>query len=98
MDTSDGISDTTTRNERVPVQVDTSKLQSLGIQVETVRIDTIAEPVRAVATVVPDEARVSSINTRVSGWLEKLYVNKTGQQVKAGAPLAGIFSQELYAS
>lgn len=93
-----GTSNDTNQNTRVSVQVDTAKLKSLGIQVEMVRIDTIAVPVRAVATVVPDEARVSNINTRVSGWLEKLYVNKTGQQVKAGAPLAGIFSQELYAS
>lgn len=88
----------TNQNARVPVQVDTNKLQSLGILTETVRVDTIAEPVRAVATVVPDESRVSHIHTRVSGWLEQLYVNKTGQQVKTGSSLAGIFSQELYAS
>lgn len=98
MENSDHLTDDTSRNTRVPVQVDTNKLQSLGIQIEVVRIDTIAETVRAVATVVPDEARVSNINTRVSGWLEKLYINKTGQTVRAGTPLAGIFSQELYAS
>ena len=86
------------QHDRASVQVDTSIMRSLGIQIETVRIDTVAEPVRAVATVVPDESRISHIHTRVSGWLEKLYVNKTGQQVETGAPLAGIFSQELYAS
>ncbi len=94
MKEADGMSNDTNQHPRAAVQVDTNKLQSLGIQIETVRIDTIAEPIRAVATVVADESRVSQIHTRVSGWLEKLYVNKKGQQVKAGAPLAGIFSQE----
>lgn len=88
----------TNRNTRVPVQVDISKLQSLGILTEKVRVDTIAEQIRAVATAVPDESRISHIHTRVSGWMEKLYINKTGQQVKTGSKLAGIFSQELYAS
>jgi RND family efflux transporter MFP subunit len=34
----------------------------------------------------------------VAGWLEALYVNTTGQSVRAGQPLAAIFSQELYSS
>jgi membrane fusion protein, copper/silver efflux system len=63
-----------------------------------VELQTVSEPIRTVATVVPDEARVSHVHTRVSGWIEKLYVNTTGEKVRAGQPLAGIFSQELLAS
>jgi Cu(I)/Ag(I) efflux system membrane fusion protein len=48
--------------------------------------------------VVPDESRVSHVHTRVSGWIERLYVNTTGARVRAGQPLAGIFSQELLSS
>ena len=83
---------------RSPVEVDSARLEALGVRFEPVAVEVIAEPVRAVATVVADEARISHVHTRVSGWLEQLFVNTTGQQVRAGEPLAAVFSQELYAS
>lgn len=83
---------------RAPVHVDPEKLETFGLRVEEAQLGTVAHPIRAVATVVPDEARVSHVHTRVAGWIEKLYVNTTGQKVRAGEPLAGIFSQELFAS
>jgi multidrug efflux pump subunit AcrA (membrane-fusion protein) len=48
--------------------------------------------------VVPDESRISHVHTRVAGWVEQLDVNTTGELVRAGQPLARIFSQELLAS
>lgn len=83
---------------RAPVHVDPEKLETFGLRMEEAQFGTVAHPIRAVATVVPDEARVSHVHTRVAGWIEKLYVNTTGQKVRAGEPLAGIFSQELFAS
>lgn len=83
---------------RAPVQLEPAKLASLDIKTEEATTGIVTSPIRAVATVVPDESRVSHVHTRVSGWLEKLYVNTTGQKVKAGEPLAAIFSQELFAS
>ncbi len=84
--------------KRAPVELEPSRLASFDIRVEPASVGVVNSAVRAVATVVPDESRVSHVHTRVSGWLEKLFVNTTGQSVKAGAPLAGIFSQELFAS
>ena len=46
----------------------------------------------------PDESRISHAHTRVSGWVEQLDVNTTGELVRAGQPLARIFSQELLSS
>jgi Cu(I)/Ag(I) efflux system membrane fusion protein len=83
---------------RAPLEVDAARLEALGVRFEQVAMQAIAHPVRAVATVVADEARISHVHTRVSGWLERLFVNTTGQEVRAGQPLAAIFSQELYAS
>lgn len=84
--------------DRVAVHVDPRALAELRIQVEEAGVTPIGEVIRAVATVVPDEERLSHVHTRVAGWIERLYVNTTGETVKAGAPLAGIFSQELFAS
>ncbi len=83
---------------RVAVDVTASTLQELDIRLELVKRESLAEPVRAVATVVPDESRISHVHTRVSGWVERLDVNTTGEMVRAGQPLAQIFSQELFSS
>lgn len=85
-------------SKRAPVQLEPEKLASFGIRVEAATTGVVGRTIRAVATVVPDESRVSHVHTHVAGWLEKLSVNTTGQRVKAGEPLAGIFSQELFAS
>jgi Cu(I)/Ag(I) efflux system membrane fusion protein len=83
---------------RVPIDVKAASLEALGVRVEEVRRESLTEAVRAVATVVPDESRISQVHTRVSGWIEQLDVNTTGELVRAGQPLARIFSQELLAS
>lgn len=83
---------------RVPVSIDTEQMQSMGIQVERVSAVALNAPARAVATVVADESRISHVHTRVSGWLEELFVNTTGETVRAGQPLAAVFSQELFSS
>ena len=81
---------------RVPV--DAAATQSLDIRLETVSRRSLTETVRAVATIVPDESRISHIHTRVAGWIEHLDVNTTGEMVREGQPLAHIFSQELLSS
>ena len=85
-------------HNRVPVEVTQDTVQALGIRLETVHRQSLTQDVRAVATVVPDESRISHAHTRVSGWVEQLDVNTTGEMVRAGQPLLRIFSQELLAS
>ena len=85
-------------HNRVPVDVTPDTVQTLGIRLETVGLQSLTQNVRAVATVVPDESRISHAHTRVSGWVEQLDVNTTGEMVRAGQPLLRIFSQELLAS
>jgi membrane fusion protein, copper/silver efflux system len=83
-------------HNRVPV--DAAAAQSLDIRLETVRRESLTQTVRAVATVAPDESRISHVHTRVAGWIEHLDVNTTGEVVRAGQPVAHIFSQELLSS
>jgi Cu(I)/Ag(I) efflux system membrane fusion protein len=82
----------------VRVPVDVAVARSLDIRLETVGRELLSETVRAVATIVPDESRLSHVHTRVSGWIEHLNVSTTGEMVRAGQPLAHIFSQELLSS
>jgi Cu(I)/Ag(I) efflux system membrane fusion protein len=84
--------------DRVPIDVTSSTAQDLGIRLEEVRRESLTQAIQAVATVVPDESRISHVHTRVAGWVEQLDVNTTGELVRAGQPLARIFSQELLSS
>lgn len=83
---------------RVAVEIPRAQIDAIGVRIARVTLEDIGRPVRAVATVALDESRVSHVHTRVAGWIERLYVNTTGQLVARGAPLAAIFSQELLAS
>jgi RND family efflux transporter MFP subunit len=58
----------------------------------------LARSVRAVGTVAIDETRVRQVTTKVGGFVERLYVNTTGQVVRAGQPLFDLYSPELLAS
>ena len=89
---------TSSTPDRVPVDVNPATVQELGIRVEVVGREALTQEVRAVATVVPNESRISHVHTRVPGWVEQLDVNTTGEMVTAGQPLARIFSQELLSS
>ncbi len=84
--------------DRGPVEVPEATQQTLGIQIEVVRRESLTETIQAVAAIVPDESRISHVHTRVAGWVEQLDVNTTGEMVRAGQPLARIFSQELLSS
>ena len=85
-------------HQRVPVELGADVIQQLGVRLEVVGRESLTQQVRAVATVVPDESRISHVHTRVAGWVEQLHVNTTGETVRAGQPLARIFSQELLSS
>jgi Cu(I)/Ag(I) efflux system membrane fusion protein len=83
---------------RAPIELPAQQIELLQVRFEPVEMSSIDNPVHAVATVVADESRITHVHARIAGWLEELYVNTTGQAVRAGDPLAAIFSQELYSS
>ena len=89
---------TASTHDRAAVDVNAATVQELGIRLEVVGRQSLTQEARAVATIVPDESRISHVHTRVAGWVEQLDVNTTGEVVTAGQPLARIFSQELLSS
>lgn len=92
------VADPTQPAGRTAIDVAPATLEHLGVRVEAARREALEQPISAVATIVPDESRLSHVHARVSGWIEQLDVNTTGEAVRAGQPLARVFSQELLAS
>jgi RND family efflux transporter, MFP subunit len=54
--------------------------------------------IRTVGRIEYDEKKLATVNTKIEGWIEKLYVDYTGKYVKKGAPLVEIYSPELFAT
>src|SRR5260370_5757053 len=77
------------------VKISPDRVQKLGVQSAPVEPRVLARTVRAVGTVQADERRLYIVNTKFEGWIEKLYVNATGQTVKRGQPLMEIYAPEL---
>lgn len=94
----DALSDAAVAPPRSSVELDETRATALGIATSAAERRELRAELRTVATVVPDESRVSHVHTRVAGWVERLSVQTTGETVRSGAVLATIFSRELLAS
>lgn len=74
------------------------ELRLAGVQTAAAVRRSLTPTSRAVGVVTADESRVRRVQIRISGWVEKLYVNTTGQPVRAGEALLSIYSPELLAT
>lgn len=77
------------------VEIAPDKQQLIGVVTTKAEVRDLKNLIRAVGQVVVDEERLSDIHTKIEGWIEQLYVNKTGQVVRKGQPLLTIYSPDL---
>lgn len=77
------------------VTIDPVTSQNMGVRIATVARQDVNRSIKTVGVVTADESRQSSINSKVEGWIEKLYVDQTGKPVAKGAPLLEIYSPDL---
>ena len=80
------------------VTVPKEKQELIGLTFGTAEMKNISKEIRTSARIVPDERRLFQITIKVDGWIDRLYVNQTGQYVKKGEPLLAIYSPELFAA
>jgi len=80
------------------VKLSVDKVQKLGVKTEAVALRDLARTIRAVATVQANERSLRTVTLRFDGWIERLYVNTTGQAVKKGQPLMDVYSPDLIAA
>lgn len=77
------------------ISIDPVTSQNMGVRISPVIRKDLTRTIRTVGTVTYDESRQFSINSKIDGWVEHLYVNETGQFVKQGAKLLDIYSPQL---
>ena len=79
----------------VEIKIDPVTQQNMGIRIATVEKGPLTYTIRTYGHITYDETRKSQINPKFSGWLEKIYVDFTGQMVEKGDPLFDIYSPDL---
>ena len=77
------------------VMLSDADARRIGVTFAAVTLAALDREVRTVGQIALDETRVSAIAPKIDGWVERLYVNSTGQPVVAGQPLLTIYSPML---
>jgi len=77
------------------VEIPLEKQRLIGVKTSEVKVLPLRKTLRTIGRVEFDERKLTTVNVKVEGWVEKLYADYTGKYVKKGEPLAEIYSPEL---
>jgi Cu(I)/Ag(I) efflux system membrane fusion protein len=80
------------------VRIDPALTQNLGMRLATVTRGTYAAEINAVGTLTWNERDVAIIQTRTSGYVERVYARAPNDVIAAGAPLTDILVPEWTAA
>ena len=77
------------------VAVSPARLQTLGVKTARAQVQSLDAALRAVGRVEINERAIHDVSPRFEGWIERLYVNASGDPVKRGQALFSVYSPEL---
>jgi membrane fusion protein, copper/silver efflux system len=80
------------------VKLTTSQVRQFGVTYGTVNVRPLTSETRATGVATFDETKMAQIAPKFGGFVDRLYVNSTGQQVRRGQPLLDIYSPEVLAA
>jgi membrane fusion protein, copper/silver efflux system len=80
------------------VTLTAAQLRQFGVTFGTVEARTLESAVRATGTVTIDETRVVRVSPKVSGWVERVHADFTGQPVRRGQALVELYAPDLLAA
>ena len=78
------------------ISIDPVTVQNMGLRTGLVTRGPVQRVLRTVGVIDFDETALAEVSTKFRGWIEKLYVDSTGQQMHKGEPLFEVYSPELY--
>jgi len=80
------------------VRIPLERRQEIGVTTAKVELRTVGGAFETNGVVAEDEGRVHAVNAKFSGYIERLYVDRTGQPVRRGQPLLTVYSPDLVAT
>ncbi|MGO9063043.1 MAG: FixH family protein [Candidatus Binataceae bacterium] len=78
-----------------PIQLSPQRRQLIGVTVAAVKERQVRDLLQATGTIEADERREVYVQTRFSGWIDKVYADQTYQYVGRGQPLVSIYSPDV---
>jgi Cu(I)/Ag(I) efflux system membrane fusion protein len=81
-------------NVTLPAQ----RQQLIGVKLGKAELRNLSRTPRTVGMIAVDERRRARLQTKFDGYIERLYVNFTGERVRRGQPLLSIYSPDLLAT
>jgi len=78
------------------IRVSPEKQQLIGVKFGEVTPGAGVHSFRSVGQVMMDETRFTKVQTRIDGWIEKVYVDFTGKFVEKGQPLLTLYSPRCW--
>ena len=80
------------------VVVDPVTTQSIGVRTAAAQRRSISRDIRTVGRIDYDEQQIVRLHPKTAGWIENLYIEKTGESIKADEILLNIYSPQLVSS
>jgi Cu(I)/Ag(I) efflux system membrane fusion protein len=80
------------------ITISPERLQTIGVKFELAQPRPLDKAIRTVGRVEIDERRLAHVNIKLEGWIDRLFVNYTGERVQKGQILFTIYSPELVAT
>ena len=77
------------------ITIDPITVQNIGVRTAIVKRQPFHRVIHTVGHLDYNEEKLSVVNTKFSGWIEKLYVQRTGDLVSKGQPLFTIYAPDL---
>jgi RND family efflux transporter MFP subunit len=72
--------------------------QLIGVKSASAELRSLVREIRTVGRVAYDETKITHIHTKVSGFIEEVFVDYVGKSVRRGEPLFSIYSPDLVAT
>ena len=72
------------------VTISPENRERMNLKLATAEVKNISRRLRTSARIVADETRLFRVTAKIDGYIEKLFVNATGQAVRRGQPLLAI--------
>lgn len=85
-------------DESKTITVDPVTVQKMGVRTAVVTKGPLRRIIRTVGAIDYNETALADVTTKFRGWIENLYVDSTGKQVRKGEPLFDIYSPDLYSA
>lgn len=84
-------------DSRSPIQIplEPAFIQKMNVRAEKAQIKEVQKSLTFVGHIDFDESKIYIINSRIEGWVEKLYAKYEGQYIKANEALLAVYSPEL---